>query len=197
MPHTILDVLASRELRQRDTTAYRFLSTGDIDGTIEEVSFGALVRRARAVGSWLQENGFQGHRALLLYPPGLEFVDGFFGCMVSGVVAVPAPAPHGGQLKRALPRLRAMISDAEAAVVLTTRQVISAMSAVGDEFPELARLAWVATEEIPDEAEASWRDAGIRPEDLAFLQYISHRSALPHGAESSGSVGYPPSTTWG
>ena len=181
MPHTILDVLASRELRQRDTTAYRFLSTGDIDGTIEEVSFGALVRRARAVGSWLQENGFQGHRALLLYPPGLEFVDGFFGCMVSGVVAVPAPAPHGGQLKRALPRLRAMISDAEAAVVLTTRQVISAMSAVGDEFPELARLAWVATEEIPDEAEASWRDAGIRPEDLAFLQYTSGSTSAPRG----------------
>jgi hypothetical protein len=45
MPHTILDVLASRELRQRDTIAYRFLSTGDIDGVIEEASFGALVRR--------------------------------------------------------------------------------------------------------------------------------------------------------
>jgi acyl-CoA synthetase (AMP-forming)/AMP-acid ligase II len=139
------------------------------------------VRRARAVGAWLQENGFEGHRALLLYPPGLEFVYGFFGCMVGGVVAVPAPAPHGGQLHRALPRLRAMVSDAEAGVVLTTRQVISAVSAAGDAFPELARLAWVATEEIPDEVAASWRDVGIRPEDLAFLQYTSGSTSAPRG----------------
>src|SRR5215470_10300690 len=181
MPHTILDVLASRELRQHDTIAYRFLPTGDIDGTIEEASFGALARRARAVGSWLQENGFEGHRALLLYPPGLEFVEGFFGCLVGGVVAVPAPAPHGGRLQRALPRLRALVSDAEASVVLTTRPVISAMSGVGDAFPDLARLAWVATEEIPDEAAASWRDVGTRPEDLAFLQYTSGSTSAPRG----------------
>jgi len=179
VPHTILDVLASRELRQRDTIAYRFLTTGDIDGTIAEASFGALARRTRAVGSWLQENGFEGQRALLLYPPGLEFVEGFFGCLVSGVVAVPAPPPHG--LQRALPRLRAMVSDAEAGVVLTTRQVISALGAVGDAFPDLARLAWVATEEIPDEAAASWRDVRIRPEDLAFLQYTSGSTSAPRG----------------
>ena len=181
MPHTIVDVLASRELRQCDTIAYRFLPTGDVDGAIKEVSFGALSRRARAVGSWLQENGFEGHRALLLYPPGLEFVHGFFGCMVSGVVAVPAPAPHGGRLQRALPRLRALISDAGADVVLTTRQVISALSTAGDAFPELARLTWVATEEIPDEAEASWRDVGIRPEAIAFLQYTSGSTSSPRG----------------
>ena len=47
--------------------------------------------RARALGAFLRGAGGAGERALLLYPPGLEFITAFLGCLYGGVVAVPGP----------------------------------------------------------------------------------------------------------
>src|SRR5688572_32396069 len=47
-----------------------------------------LFRSARAVGGVLQEEVPAGARALLLYPPGLDFIPAFFACAYTGVVAV-------------------------------------------------------------------------------------------------------------
>ena len=55
---------------------------------------GELDRRARALAARLQARGLAGRRALLLYPPGLEFIAAFFGCLYAGVVAVPAYPPR-------------------------------------------------------------------------------------------------------
>ena len=46
-----------------------------------------------------------GDRALLLYPPGLDFIPAFFGCLYAGVIAVPAYPPQPAQASRTLPRL--------------------------------------------------------------------------------------------
>ena len=47
-------------------------------------------QRARVIAARLQRMGMAGERALLLYPPGLDYIEGFFGCLYAGVVAVPA-----------------------------------------------------------------------------------------------------------
>ena len=57
-----------------------------------------------------------GERALLLYPPGLEFIAAFFGCLYAGVVAVPAYLPR---LNRPMTRLRSIVVDAQPCAVLT------------------------------------------------------------------------------
>src|SRR5215469_14091396 len=90
-PRSFVDTLSFRASQQPDQVAYRFLVTGDVDGEIDEMTFGELGRRARAIGGRLQEGGFAGGRALLLYPPGLEFIRSYMGCLFGGVVAVPCP----------------------------------------------------------------------------------------------------------
>ena len=60
--------------------------------------------------------GLAGGRALLLYPPGLEFIVAFFGCLYAGVVAVPAYLPRPN---RPMTRLRSIVEDARPSVVLT------------------------------------------------------------------------------
>ena len=85
-------------LRQRaseDPTAehFSFLADGEAAGAIA-LTRGELDRRARALAARLQDRGLAGHRALLLYPPGLEFIAAFFGCLYAGVVAVPAYLPR-------------------------------------------------------------------------------------------------------
>ncbi|NNC00513.1 AMP-binding protein, partial [Corallococcus exiguus] len=100
---------------------YTFL--GD-DGEETVWSASDLDVRARRIASALRERGAQGERVLLLYPPGLDYIAGFFGCLYAGAVAVPAYPPDPMRLERTLPRLRAIIQDARASVVLTTSGIL-------------------------------------------------------------------------
>ncbi len=72
--------------------AYRFVdATGQAES---ELTYGELDSRARAVGALLAERGIAGQRAVLLYPPGEEYVVGYLGCLFGGAVAVPAYPPR-------------------------------------------------------------------------------------------------------
>ncbi len=59
---------------------------------------------------------------MLFFPPGLEFITAFFGCLYAGAVAVPVYPPRSGLT---LSRLDAIAENAQAAVALTTRQVLT------------------------------------------------------------------------
>ncbi|WP_174185063.1 hybrid fatty acyl-AMP ligase/type I polyketide synthase [Nocardia barduliensis] len=174
---SFVDVLLSRGETPSDTTAYRFLRTGDTDGPVDEITYAAVSLRARAIGAALQDGGVR--RALLLYPSGLDFIAGFFGCLAADVVAVPAPLPQLDA--RSLRRLRHMVTDAGVDAVLTTGQVRADASAAVEQLPELAALNWLATDEIPDEAAASWRQPAVGPDSVAFLQYTSGSTSAPRG----------------
>jgi len=101
-----------------EQTAYSFLSNGD--DISESWTFVELDRRARAIAAELQQRGLQGERALLLYPPGLDFIAGFFGCLYAGVIAVPAFPPRRN---RNMGRIQSIADDATAAVALTVEDV--------------------------------------------------------------------------
>ncbi|AKQ66241.1 Non-ribosomal peptide synthetase [Myxococcus hansupus] len=137
--------------------------------------------QAARIGALLQSQGAQGQRVLLLYPPGLDYVAGFFGCLYAGAVAVPAYPPDPMRLERTLPRLRAIIEDAQATVVLTTSGILSLADFVFEQAPDFRALNWLATDDLPAEGAASWRDPGVGPDSLAFLQYTSGSTGTPKG----------------
>ncbi|WP_432068052.1 fatty acyl-AMP ligase [Streptomyces sp. C10-9-1] len=182
MARSLVDLLTEHADRQPDRTAYRFLVTGESDGEVRELSYRALAARSRAIAAWLQDRGLAGSRAMLLYPPGLEFVCGFLGCLAAGVTAVPGVPPQGrSDNRRALNRMRRLIDDADAGVVLGGRETIAALDGMAAHLPDLADVPRVATEDIPDEAAASWREPGVGEGDLAFLQYTSGSTSAPRG----------------
>ncbi|MDW6064737.1 fatty acyl-AMP ligase [Streptomyces sp. FXJ1.4098] len=182
MPDSLVTMMLTHESRQPDRIAYRYLATGDCDGEIQELSYGRLGRRSRAIGAWLQEHGLAGSRALLLYPPGAEFICGYMGCLSAGVIAVPGvPAQGRRQNHRALTRMKRLIADADVKVILGGRQVVESLDGMAEDFPQLADITCVITEEIPDEAENSWQEKDIRPDSVAFLQYTSGSTSAPRG----------------
>ncbi|MET9831162.1 fatty acyl-AMP ligase [Streptomyces sp. NPDC006385] len=182
MVRSLVDLLTAHASHHPDRTAYRFLVTGDCDGEIQEISYGRLADRSRAVAAWLQERGLAGARAMLLYPPGLEFICAYLGCLAAGVVAVPGVPPRGrADDHRALTRMKRLIADADAKVILGGREVITTLAGVAEHLPEPADVTRVATEDIPDEAAASWREPGLPPDSVAFLQYTSGSTSAPRG----------------
>ena len=105
-PSNLVELVRHRASCQPDDIAFTYL----VDGENEQVhlTYGELDRQARAIGAWLESHDLVGQRALLLYPPGLEFIAAFFGCLYAGVVAVPGlsaaaeplDGPHPGDRRR-------------------------------------------------------------------------------------------------
>jgi acyl-CoA synthetase (AMP-forming)/AMP-acid ligase II/acyl carrier protein len=175
VPSTLIEMLRSRAQDRPEQRAYTFL----IDGEEEEISLSCaeLNRRARAIGALLQEHGASGERVLLLYPPGLEFMPAFWGCLYAGAVAVPAYPPRPN---RSLLRLQAIVADAQAAFVLTTSTILARLKPFLEQVPGLQKLRWLATESLGEVGD-DWQTPATDKDSLAFIQYTSGSTGTPKG----------------
>ena len=158
-----------------DSTAFYFS-----DGESEELrlSYEGFDRRARAIGAHLVEKGMRGERVLLLYPPGLDFVTGFMGCLYAGATAVPAYPPRRN---RYMSRIDAISDDAQAKGVLTVSDVADRVQGMLKEAPALESATWIATDQIPDDAAEDWKLPELDDSSLAVLQYTSGSTGNPKG----------------
>ncbi|MET0406376.1 MAG: AMP-binding protein, partial [Cystobacter sp.] len=178
---TLLELLEARAEQCRDKPL--FVSVEDDETERPVLTYAELERRARRIGAALQQVTAAGERVVLLYPPGLEYVAGFFGCLAAGVVAVPAYPPDPSRVERTLPRLRAIIQDAQATVVLTTSFILSMGEMLFESAPDLQALRWLATDALPEGSEEQWRRPELGGDSLAFLQYTSGSTGTPKGVE--------------
>lgn len=171
-----VEILRERAIRQPNVTAYEFLLDGD--ELSARITYSELDRKARAIGAFLQSFGCSGERILLLYPPSLEYVAAYFGCLYGGGIAVPAYPPTSTRL---IPRLQAIAKNAEAVVALTSSKLLDEISDRFEKVPELNRLTWVATDALPKRLETLWKEPQITWDTLAFLQYTSGSTSIPKG----------------
>lgn len=171
---TLVDVLIDRSQQQPDRVGYRFLSGGT---EINHLTYGELDRKARSIAAHLQALNSAGERALLLYPPGLDFIAAFFGCLYAKTIAVPAYPPRRNQN---LSRLQAIATDAQAKVVLSTATIQSNIQADANQTLDVSGMHWFATDVLVDRAE-TWQQSDLSSNDLAFLQYTSGSTGTPKG----------------
>ncbi len=174
---TLLDLARWRTERHPQRQLYTFLEDGE--SKERHMTYAELDEQARLVAAWLQRSGLAGERALLLYPPQLEYIVAWFGCIYAGIIAVPAYPP---QSPRLLPRLQAIIADAQIKVILTTSPVKMLADLWSGQHPEWQRIPWLTTDNLPaDLSAADWREPSISSDTLAFLQYTSGSTAAPKG----------------
>lgn len=172
---TLIDSLRYWTEQQPQEVAYYFT-----DGENEEISltYEQFDRHARAIAARLTDMGMAGERALLLYPPGLEFIVAWFGCLYARVIAVPAYPPRRN---RNMQRIEAISDDCRAKVALTEHDVLDRIEDLLDEAPHLKPLSWLATDRIADSDGVGWNPPRIRPDGLAMLQYTSGSTGTPKG----------------
>lgn len=173
---TLVDAFAARARHQPHKKAYTFLKDGEVEA--DALSYQELERLARVIAAKLQSFNAIGQRALLLYPPGLEFITAFFGCLYAGVVAVPAYPPRPNQ---SMSRLLAITVDAEATFALTTTSVLANTQHWLVQNPDLAQLHWLATDRIDNNLAQSWQEPKVSSDTLVVLQYTSGSTGTPKG----------------
>jgi amino acid adenylation domain-containing protein len=176
---TLVELLRWRASQQADQIGYIFESD---DGPANlSMTYSELDRKARAIACMLQNLGAARRPVLLLYPPGLDFIEGFFGCLYAGAIAVPAYPPDPRRLSRTLPRLQAIVADTGARFVLGTSSVLSLADKAFEMGQALETLRRLATDEVPANMESSWGDHRTERESTAFLQYTSGSTSDPKG----------------
>src|SRR5438067_9915344 len=101
---TLTALLRTRAADNADDLAFAFLADGET--VRDRFTYADLDRQARRIAGLLRTHAAVGQPVLLLYPPGLDYVAAFFGCVYAGAIAVPAYPPHRN---RSLDRLQAIV----------------------------------------------------------------------------------------
>lgn len=173
---TLVDVVLDRAASLGDEVWLRYLTTGDVSGPIVELSYAELARRATATAAALQRQCAVGDRALLLFPPGIDFVTGFFGCLFAGVIPVPAYPPTLAKPERTLAKLHAIARDCGARFALTTSEFLSTL-----EFVAPPGVQCLATDTCNAALSEIWQMPKISRETVALVQYTSGSTGAPKG----------------
>src|SRR5215470_9217892 len=192
---TPVEVLRQRAERQPDRVAYRFLSFPGAGGPEEaSLTYGELQAWARAVAVRLRQDATAGDRVLMLCAPGLAYIAHFFGCLIAGLIPVPA---YPAQSSRHVTRLAAIAEACSPRIVLADGLPDGSLpagllgsapdSVLGLDRERPKRAHWVvagqADQGVTDgrQPEPTPALAPGGPESVAFLQFTSGSTATPKG----------------
>src|SRR3954452_20109047 len=170
------DLLHFRAVHQPRRIAYRIIR----DSQLREDAFSYLDlhERALAVAAGLRAFGLEDKRIVVLHQTGVDFLAAFFGTLYAGSIAVPLNTPSSAN---ALERLDAIISDVDAAAILTSEAIHARILQSKAGWVERQRFAY--TEKLCGGERGSYRP--IDPFKHAVIQYTSGSTNTPKGVELS------------
>lgn len=161
------------------------------DGKIEhELNWSQLSALTDSMTGFLRtECGLNaGDRVLLVYPPSIDFVIAFVGCMRAGLVPVPVYPPNPRKLDSGMEAFHKIAHDCDAKLVLTSEQYERSRNRGGIE--ELMKadptkwklnLRWVTTDQVkPGLYTAVYANEPLA-NDIALIQYTSGSTSAPKG----------------
>ena len=160
-------MLRERASLQPDRTAFTFIdSEQDWAGIAESLTWSQLYRRVLNLAQELRLHGSTGDRAVILAPPGLDYITAFLGALQAGLIAVPL---GGGSDER----VDAVLRDASPSVVLTTSSVAGEIakhveSGSGESAPSVIEVDLL---DLDSKKGPAARVEGST--DTAYLQYTS------------------------
>jgi acyl-CoA synthetase (AMP-forming)/AMP-acid ligase II len=162
----------------------------DLNGNpIEGYTYASFLRRTKAIaGHLLKEGRFAAQdRLLLAYPPGLEMICAFFGCVRAGLIPVPVYPPSSRGFQSALYKMIHIAKDCQAAGILTSKDyhaslktnlTRSGVAASGVDVDYISGLPWIVTEDFVDPISDV---SSAEPSKILFLQYTSGSTMEPKG----------------
>src|SRR5271154_1416355 len=180
----LLDRLGDEQPRK---LLYSYL---DLNGNpIESYTYASFLHRVEAIAGYLWQDGrfTAGDRLLLAYPPGLEMICAFFGCVRAGLIPVPVYPPSSRGFQSALFKMVHIAKDCQAAGILTSKDyhaslktnlTRSGVAASGVDVDYISGLPWIVTEDFVNTISD---DSFFGTSEILFLQYTSGSTMEPKG----------------
>ncbi|MFM7846934.1 MAG: fatty acyl-AMP ligase [Planctomycetota bacterium] len=182
-PRNLVELLRRQAERWDTKVAFQFVHDSQTP-LKSSVTYRDLWTRAQAIAAELQTRLSPGERALMAYPPGLEFIEAFFGCLLAGVVPVPIAAPTR---RRPQAQWEPICLAARPRLLLTSADLGESqdwdelLGAARPHFDCLPDRAWLATDTLPTSLAQDWLAVNLYRDSLAFLQFTSGSTSAPKG----------------
>src|SRR5271165_2504814 len=192
MTASILDELDRLAAKHPHKLLFSYL---DVNGDqIEGYTYESFLQRTKVIAGHLRKGRrfASQDRLLLAYPPGLEMICAFFGCVRAGLIPVPVYPPSSQRFQGALYKMVHIAKDCQATGILTSKDyhgslrtnlARSGVSASGVDVDYISSLPWIATEDFIDAiSEETFNGASKNgASKLLFLQYTSGSTRDPKG----------------
>lgn len=187
---SLVDLLQHRAEHHPERVLYRFLKNGE--GEAGQLTYGALGLRARAIAKGLRPHIAPGERVILLFSAQepLAFVQGLFGAIYGGAIAIPTYPPRSGWND-----LKTRLQDSQAQIILSTAALQTKLAKPWQKFLKdwdgAQAPRWLTLEAMAEQSPNGWQPPAISSETLAYFQYTSGSTGTPKGVMvSHGNVLY-------
>ncbi|KTF73862.1 hypothetical protein cypCar_00045643, partial [Cyprinus carpio] len=118
------EALQWRAQTDPDHVLYMLLNAKGV--AVSTATCSQLHKRAEKITAALLERGGinTGDNVVLLYPPGIDLIASFYGCLYAGCIPVTVRPPHPQNLAATLPTVRMIIDVSKASCILTTQTLM-------------------------------------------------------------------------
>jgi acyl-CoA synthetase (AMP-forming)/AMP-acid ligase II len=178
--NSFTELLQFRAINQASDKAYGFFS--DAGEETQSLTYEELHKKSLSLALQLKQSSIQGgERALLLFPPGLEFLVAYFGCIYAGIIPVPVIPSRRGKTRSST---FSILNDAKPKIALTTVDMLDALSTEFKDDKHASNIHWLSvdiTEKSTSNIIEKFTPEISHRNDLAFLQYTSGSTSSPKG----------------
>uniref|UniRef100_A0A8D3E8F6 Disco-interacting protein 2 homolog Ca n=1 Tax=Scophthalmus maximus TaxID=52904 RepID=A0A8D3E8F6_SCOMX len=180
------EVLQWRAQTTPDHVLYTLLSSrGAVSSSLTCLQ---LHKRAERVAALLMERGglTEGDHVALVYPPGIDLIAAFYGCLYAGCVPITVRPPHPQNISTTLPTVKMIVEVSHSACVMTTA-VICKLLRSKEATATVDIRNWppvLDTDDLPKKkAPALYKPTN--PDGLAYLDFSVSTTGMLAGVQMS------------
>uniref|UniRef100_A0A3B3CIE2 Disco interacting C n=1 Tax=Oryzias melastigma TaxID=30732 RepID=A0A3B3CIE2_ORYME len=180
------EVLQWRAQTTPDHVLYTLLnSRGTIASSLTCVQ---LHKRAEKIAAILAERGHlqDGDHVALVYPPGIDLIAAFYGCLYAGCVPITVRPPHPQNISTTLPTVKMIVEVSRSVCVMTT-QVISKLLRSKEASATVDVRTWppiMDTDDLPKKKPPLLHKPS-NPDTLAYLDFSVSTTGMLAGVKMS------------
>uniref|UniRef100_A0A665XFG4 Disco-interacting protein 2 homolog Ca n=1 Tax=Echeneis naucrates TaxID=173247 RepID=A0A665XFG4_ECHNA len=180
------EVLQWRAQTTPDHVLYTLLnSRGTIASSLTCVQ---LHKRAEKIAAMLAERGHlqDGDHVALVYPPGIDLIVAFYGCLYAGCVPITVRPPHLQNIATTLPTVKMIVEVSRSACVMTT-QLISKLLRSKEASAAVDVRTWppvLDTDDLPKKKPPLLYKPS-NPDTLAYLDFSVSTTGMLAGVKMS------------
>ncbi|XP_040000352.1 disco-interacting protein 2 homolog C isoform X5 [Xiphias gladius] len=180
------EVLQWRAQTTPDHVLYTLLnSRGTIASSLTCVQ---LHKRAEKIAAMLAERGHlqDGDHVALVYPPGIDLIVAFYGCLYAGCVPITVRPPHLQNIATTLPTVKMIVEVSRSVCVMTT-QLISKLLRSKEASAAVDVRTWppvLDTDDLPKKKPPLLYKPS-NPDTLAYLDFSVSTTGMLAGVKMS------------